>query len=250
MVFNSLQFVWFFLAVYALYRACPPVFGVERGLRAQNWLLLVASYYFYAAWDYRFVALLAASTIVDYTCGNILGRLQDQRRRRLVLIAEHRLQSEPARILQVFQFLRGEPRGVVRRRRVAARLRHAAGASADRDLVLHVRHDELRHRCLPSRNPADAQLRRLRGIRRVLPPPGGWADPARDNAPAADRAATADPDGPDHVRSVADRVGVLPEDLRRRQPRAARLAHLRARCAPGWHQRVARRLRVRVPDLR
>jgi D-alanyl-lipoteichoic acid acyltransferase DltB (MBOAT superfamily) len=85
MVFNSLQFVWFFVAVYALYLACPPVFGVARGLRAQNWLLLVASYYFYAAWDYRFVALLAASTIVDYTCGNLLGRLQDQRRRRLVL---------------------------------------------------------------------------------------------------------------------------------------------------------------------
>jgi alginate O-acetyltransferase complex protein AlgI len=85
MVFNSLQFLWFFPAVYALYRACPPVFGVERGLRAQNWLLLVASYYFYAAWDYRFVALLAASTIVDYTCGIVMDRLADQQRRRIVM---------------------------------------------------------------------------------------------------------------------------------------------------------------------
>ena len=85
MVFNSLQFLWFFPVVYALYRACPAVFGVERGLRAQNWLLLAASYYFYAAWDYRFVVLLAASTIVDYTCGLVLGRLTDQRRRRLVM---------------------------------------------------------------------------------------------------------------------------------------------------------------------
>src|SRR5437899_2216137 len=85
MVFNSLQFVWFFPAVYALYRACPPLFGAERGLRAQNWLLLGASYYFYAAWDYRFVALLAASTIVDYTCGLAMDRLMDQRRRRIVM---------------------------------------------------------------------------------------------------------------------------------------------------------------------
>ena len=77
MVFNSLHFVWFFLVVYALYRLLPH--------RGQNWLLLVASYYFYAAWDYRFVALLAASTLVDYTCGIGLGRLTDQRRRRLVL---------------------------------------------------------------------------------------------------------------------------------------------------------------------
>ena len=77
MVFNSLHFVWFFLVVYALYRPLPH--------RGQNRLLLVASYYFYAAWDYRFVALLAASTLVDYTCGIVLGRLTDQRRRRLVL---------------------------------------------------------------------------------------------------------------------------------------------------------------------
>jgi D-alanyl-lipoteichoic acid acyltransferase DltB (MBOAT superfamily) len=77
MVFNSLHFLWFFLVVYTLYRVLPH--------RGQNWLLLVASYYFYAAWDYRFLVLLAASTIVDYTCGRILGRLQDQRRRRLVM---------------------------------------------------------------------------------------------------------------------------------------------------------------------
>jgi D-alanyl-lipoteichoic acid acyltransferase DltB (MBOAT superfamily) len=85
MVFNSLQFVWFFLVVYALYRVLPAVTSPERAHRAQNWLLLVASYYFYAAWDYRFVALLAASTLVDYTCGLALGRMTGQRRRRLVM---------------------------------------------------------------------------------------------------------------------------------------------------------------------
>jgi alginate O-acetyltransferase complex protein AlgI len=77
MVFNSLHFVWFFVVVYALYRVLPH--------RGQNWLLLIASYYFYAAWDYRFVALLAASTLVDYTCGLVLGRMTDQGRRRLVM---------------------------------------------------------------------------------------------------------------------------------------------------------------------
>lgn len=77
MVFNSLQFAWFFVVVYALYRVLPH--------RGQNWLLLVASYYFYAAWDYRFVTLLAASTLVDYSCGRVLGALQDARRRRIVM---------------------------------------------------------------------------------------------------------------------------------------------------------------------
>jgi D-alanyl-lipoteichoic acid acyltransferase DltB (MBOAT superfamily) len=78
MVFNSLHFVWFFVVVYALYRVLPH--------RAQNWLLLIASYYFYAAWDWRFLGLLIASTLVDFTCGLLMGRTESQRRRRLLLV--------------------------------------------------------------------------------------------------------------------------------------------------------------------
>jgi D-alanyl-lipoteichoic acid acyltransferase DltB (MBOAT superfamily) len=86
-VFNSLQFVWFFALVYAVYRLLPVVISAERAHRAQNWLLLVASYYFYSAWDYRFLALLLASTCVDYACGRILGATADPRKRRLLLTA-------------------------------------------------------------------------------------------------------------------------------------------------------------------
>jgi D-alanyl-lipoteichoic acid acyltransferase DltB (MBOAT superfamily) len=77
MVFNSLHFLWFFLIVYALYRVLPH--------RGQNWLLLVASYYFYAAWDWRFLGLLLASTVVDYTAALAIGRSESPRRRRLLL---------------------------------------------------------------------------------------------------------------------------------------------------------------------
>jgi alginate O-acetyltransferase complex protein AlgI len=77
MVFNSLNFVWFFLVVYALYRVLPH--------RAQNWLLLIASYYFYAAWDWRFLGLLIGSTLVDFTCGLLLGRTESHARRRAIL---------------------------------------------------------------------------------------------------------------------------------------------------------------------
>ncbi|MEO7272753.1 MAG: MBOAT family protein [Vicinamibacterales bacterium] len=73
MVFNSLHFLWFFLVVYALYRVLPH--------RGQNWLLLIASYYFYAAWDWRFLGLLVASTVVDYSCGRLMQRSADPRRR-------------------------------------------------------------------------------------------------------------------------------------------------------------------------
>ena len=77
MVFNSLHFLWFFVVVYALYRLLPH--------RAQNWLLLVASYYFYASWDWRFLGLLLASTIVDYSCGRLIEASPGPRRRKTLL---------------------------------------------------------------------------------------------------------------------------------------------------------------------
>src|ERR1700674_4374772 len=78
MVFTSLQFVGFFLVVYGLYRALPH--------RAQNWLLVAASYYFYAAWDWRFLGLLIGSTVVDYHMARYIATSEDQTRRRVALI--------------------------------------------------------------------------------------------------------------------------------------------------------------------
>src|SRR5437868_12601679 len=78
MVFTSLHFVAFFAVVYPLYRMLPH--------RAQNVLLLVASYYFYAAWDWRFLGLLILSTLVDYTCARAMAASPNPRRRRLLLV--------------------------------------------------------------------------------------------------------------------------------------------------------------------
>ena len=68
MVFNSIHFVVFFAVVYAVYRVL--------GRRGQNLWLLAASYYFYAAWDWRFTGLLAASTLVSWGAGLALGRVE------------------------------------------------------------------------------------------------------------------------------------------------------------------------------
>ncbi len=59
MFFNSVPFVAFFAIVYTLY------WGVRKH-RAQNVVLLLASYVFYAWWDWRFVFLLAGTTLVDF----------------------------------------------------------------------------------------------------------------------------------------------------------------------------------------
>ena len=50
--------------------------------RAQNLLLLAASYYFYASWNLKFLGLLVLTTLVDYACALLVARAQDERWRR------------------------------------------------------------------------------------------------------------------------------------------------------------------------
>ena len=54
MLFNSWFFSPFLILVLILYRVLPG--------RHQNTMLLVASYFFYACWDWRFLGLLLLST--------------------------------------------------------------------------------------------------------------------------------------------------------------------------------------------
>ncbi|HJN76893.1 MAG TPA: MBOAT family protein, partial [Myxococcota bacterium] len=65
MLFNSPVFPLFFAVVYLVYRLVPH--------RAQNVLLLAASYFFYAWWDWRFCGLILLSTVVDYFCAHRLA---------------------------------------------------------------------------------------------------------------------------------------------------------------------------------
>jgi alginate O-acetyltransferase complex protein AlgI len=81
MLFNSFDFAFFLLACLAIY------YGLQLGgyHRAQNRVLLFASYLFYGAWDWRFLSLIAISTGVDYFVALELGRRDDPRWRRLLL---------------------------------------------------------------------------------------------------------------------------------------------------------------------
>ena len=78
MLFNSLTFAIFFAVTYGLY--------VCLRHRMQNVLLLAASYVFYVFWDWRFLGLIIASTVVDYFCGQAIERNDERRRRRLFLL--------------------------------------------------------------------------------------------------------------------------------------------------------------------
>ncbi len=79
MLFNSIAFFGFFAVVYAIYVAVPT--------RVQNIVLLVASYVFYGAWDWRFLGLIALSTAIDYRCAQAIEHSGPAQRRRWLLVS-------------------------------------------------------------------------------------------------------------------------------------------------------------------
>jgi alginate O-acetyltransferase complex protein AlgI len=54
--------------------------------RNQNRMLLAASYFFYAWWDWRFLGLIAISTLFDFYCAQWIAASHDSVRRRRLLV--------------------------------------------------------------------------------------------------------------------------------------------------------------------
>ncbi len=79
MNFTSFEFVVFFLGVL-LVRSCI------RNFTAEKWFLLVASYVFYMSWSIPCAFLILFTSLVDYSVGVWLGRIEDQRKRKLLLV--------------------------------------------------------------------------------------------------------------------------------------------------------------------
>jgi alginate O-acetyltransferase complex protein AlgI len=77
--FNSISFFAFFILIYALYR------GLGHRFKLQNVLLLIASYAFYAVCDWRYLALLAGSTVVDYYLGGLIVNRPNQKKQYVVV---------------------------------------------------------------------------------------------------------------------------------------------------------------------
>jgi alginate O-acetyltransferase complex protein AlgI len=55
--------------------------------RLQNYLIVVASYLFYAAWDWRFTLLLVWITVVDFNCALAIYRSVGKRRKFFLLLS-------------------------------------------------------------------------------------------------------------------------------------------------------------------
>jgi D-alanyl-lipoteichoic acid acyltransferase DltB (MBOAT superfamily) len=81
MLFNSIEFLIFLPVCFAMYW-----FVLNRDLKLQNAFVLGASYFFYGWWDYRFLALIAFSTLVDYAIGIAISKSTIKSKRKMLLL--------------------------------------------------------------------------------------------------------------------------------------------------------------------
>jgi D-alanyl-lipoteichoic acid acyltransferase DltB (MBOAT superfamily) len=82
MLFNSYQFAFFLPIVFTLYW-----FVFNRSTRLQNFFLVVAGYVFYGWWDWRFLFLIAFSTLFYFSIGILLENTSHEKKRKLLFLA-------------------------------------------------------------------------------------------------------------------------------------------------------------------
>lgn len=79
MIFNSLEFIIFFIVVVALYFAMP---------HRMRWvLLLAASYIFYMAWRAELIILILFSTLANYWVSHQIHRSDGKRKKNLLILS-------------------------------------------------------------------------------------------------------------------------------------------------------------------
>ena len=74
MLFNSIDFLFFLPIVFLLY------WFIFRTKKQKNLLIVLASYVFYGWWDYRFLFLIALTSLCSYYSGLYINRNEKNRK--------------------------------------------------------------------------------------------------------------------------------------------------------------------------
>ena len=78
MLFNSTEFLFFFPIVLAAYLVMPK--------KARIPWLLVASYFFYGCWNYKYLTLILFSTVVTYASARLLEKNSSAKMKKWILV--------------------------------------------------------------------------------------------------------------------------------------------------------------------
>lgn len=82
MLFNSIDFAVFLPLVFSIYWLLS-----KSALKLQNAFIILASYFFYSWWDWRFLFLIVFSSLVDYFIGILLKNEVSRAKRRALLVS-------------------------------------------------------------------------------------------------------------------------------------------------------------------
>lgn len=80
MLFNSIEFLIFFFVVFVVY------WSLNKTLKLQNIFLLIASYFFYGWWDWRFLFLIFISSLVNFLVARYIGATENNQKRKGLLV--------------------------------------------------------------------------------------------------------------------------------------------------------------------
>lgn len=81
MLFNSIDFAIFLPIVFICYW-----YIFNGNLKAQNFFLAFVSYIFYGWWDYRFLALIFLSSLIDFSIGKQINKSDSKPNKKLLLL--------------------------------------------------------------------------------------------------------------------------------------------------------------------
>lgn len=79
MLFNSFEFAIFLPIVFLIYW-----FALKKHLKAQNLFIVAVSYLFYGWWDWRFLLLIAFTSVCSYLSGTLIDKYRDHRRSKAI----------------------------------------------------------------------------------------------------------------------------------------------------------------------
>lgn len=103
MVFNSIEFILFFIVAFSIYW-----FILKSTRKGQNIFIVIASYFFYGWFDWRFLGLIIFSSFVDYFIGIAIADADSKSKKKLFLFVSILCNLGMLGIFKYYDFFIGE----------------------------------------------------------------------------------------------------------------------------------------------
>ncbi len=101
MLFNSIEYMLFLPIVFMIY------WLLYRNVKAQNIFILCASYLFYGLWDWRFLILIAFTTLCSFVSGILISGSENHVGRKLVSVANIMVNLAILGVFKYYDFFAG-----------------------------------------------------------------------------------------------------------------------------------------------